>query len=114
MQSKCAFGEESISYLGHIISSASVVMDLVEVQAIAEWPRPHSAHVVRGFLGLAGYYRKFVQDYDIIATSLTALLRKERFIWMEAATTAFDALKAAITMAPILVVNMASFAICSS
>jgi hypothetical protein len=102
-QSKCAFGKESISYLGHIISAAGVVMDLAKVQDVTEWPLQRSARAVRGFLGLAGYYRKFVQDYGIIATPLTAMLRKEGFVWTEAATAAFDALKAAITTAPVLV-----------
>jgi hypothetical protein len=58
--SKCAFGTESISYLGHIISAADVAMDPTKVQAVAEWLQPHSARAVRGFLGLADYYRKFV------------------------------------------------------
>jgi hypothetical protein len=101
-QSKCAFGKESISYLGHIISAAGVVMDLAKVQAVTEWTRPRSARAVRGFLGLAGYCRKFVQDYGIISAPLTALLCKEGFVWTEAATAAFDALKAAITTAPVL------------
>jgi hypothetical protein len=59
-KTKCSFGVESISYLGHIISATGVAMDLAKVQAIMDWPQPRSARVVRGFLGLVGYYRKFV------------------------------------------------------
>ncbi|KAF0903441.1 hypothetical protein E2562_027864, partial [Oryza meyeriana var. granulata] len=57
-RSKCAFGVDSISYLGHIISEAGVAMDPAKVQAVLDWPQPRSARAVRGFLGLAGYYRK--------------------------------------------------------
>ncbi|KAF0892149.1 hypothetical protein E2562_013512 [Oryza meyeriana var. granulata] len=60
--SKCAFGVASISYLGHVISEAGVAMDPAKVQAIHDWPVPRSARAVRGFLGLAGYYRKFVHN----------------------------------------------------
>jgi hypothetical protein len=77
-------------------------MDPAKVQAVAEWPRPRSARAVRGFLGLAGYYRKFVQNYGTIAAPLTALLRKDGFSWSEEAAAAFDALKTVVTTAPVL------------
>ncbi|KAF0899228.1 hypothetical protein E2562_015574 [Oryza meyeriana var. granulata] len=76
-RSKCAFGVGSISYLGHVITEAGVAMDPAKVQAVCDWPQPRSARAVRGFLGLAGYYRKFVHDYGSIAALLTALLNKE-------------------------------------
>ena len=78
-RSKCIFGVESISYLGHIISATSVAMDPPKIQAVAKWPQPRSACAVWGFLGLAGYYRKFVREFGAIATPLTALLRKDGF-----------------------------------
>jgi hypothetical protein len=58
--------------------------------------------VVRGFLGLTGYYRKFVQDFRTIAAPLTTLLKKEGFTWTEASSAAFEALKKAVTIAPVL------------
>jgi hypothetical protein len=101
--SKCAFGERSIAYLGHVISDAGVAMDPAKVQAVSAWPQPRSARAVRGFLGLAGYYRKFVQDYGSIAAPLTALLKKDGFSWNDKAAAAFQALKAAVTSALVLV-----------
>jgi hypothetical protein len=59
-RSKCAFGEHSIAYLGHVISDAGIAMDPVKVQAVSAWPQPRLARAVRGFLGLASYYCKFV------------------------------------------------------
>jgi hypothetical protein len=101
-RSKCAFGAEYISYLGYIISVEVVTMDPAMVQAVADWPWPRSARVVRGFLSLAGYYRKFVKNYGTIATPLKTLLHKDNFSWSEEATAAFKALKRAINSTLVL------------
>ena len=101
-RTKCAFGATSVAYLDHVISEVGVTMDPAKVQAIHEWPVPRSAWAVRGFLGLAGYYRKFVHNFGTIAALLTALLKRDGFEWSEAAAAAFDALKTAISSAPIL------------
>ena len=77
-------------------------MDPAKVQAVAEWPQPRSARAVRGFLGLAGYYRKFVREFGVVAAPLTALLRKDGFSWSPEAAAAFTALKTAVTTAPVL------------
>jgi hypothetical protein len=90
-RSKCAFGVTSISYLGHIISEDGVAMDAAKVQAIHDWPVPHSARAVRGFLGLAGYYRKFIRNYGEVAAPLTTLTMKEGFAWGPEAAAAFAA-----------------------
>jgi hypothetical protein len=78
-RSKCTFGAASVSYLGHVISEAGVAMDPTKVPAIHEWPVPRSAPAVRSFLGIAGYYRKFVHNYGTIAAPLTALTKKDGF-----------------------------------
>jgi hypothetical protein len=62
-RNKCSFATSSVAYLGHVISAVGVAMDPAKVQAIHDWPAPRSARAVRGFLGLAGYYRKFVHNY---------------------------------------------------
>jgi hypothetical protein len=77
-------------------------MDPAKVQAIQEWSAPRSARAVRGFLGLAGYYRKLVHNYGAIAAPLTALLKEEGFSWGDVAAAAFTTLKAAVTSAPVL------------
>jgi hypothetical protein len=96
------FAVPSVAYLGHVISAVGVAMDPVKVQAIIDWPAPHSVRDVRGFLGLAGYYRKFVHNYGTVAAPLTALLKKDGFAWDDGAAAAFVDLKAAVTSTPVL------------
>lgn len=77
-------------------------MDPSKVQAILDWPEPKSLTVLRGFLGLTGYYRKFVRHYATIAGRLTDLLKKGSFHWTDEAAKAFAQLKATITTTPVL------------
>ncbi|XP_066341273.1 uncharacterized mitochondrial protein AtMg00860-like [Miscanthus floridulus] len=101
-RSNCTFGIDSIAYLGHIILAKGVAMDPKKVQAVADWPLPNLACVVRGFLGLVGYYRKFIKDFGAITAPLMALLKKDGFTWSEAASMTFTPLKTTITTAPVL------------
>jgi hypothetical protein len=104
-RSKCSFGESSVAYLGHVVSGNGVTMDVSKVQAVTEWPRPRSIRALRGFLGLAGYYRRFIKEFGTITAPLTSLLKRDAFQWSEEAETAFLALKKALTTAPILALS---------
>jgi hypothetical protein len=77
-------------------------MDGDKVEAVASWPKSRSARGVRSFLGLAGYYHKFIHDFGSIAAPLTRLLRKEAFAWTPEAAEAFTALKLALSTGPVL------------
>jgi hypothetical protein len=77
-------------------------MDADKVAAITAWPTPQSPRALRGFLGLAGYYRKYIRDFGLIAAPLTCLLRRDAFSWDKEATTAFAALQRALTTGPVL------------
>ena len=91
-----------MEYLGHIISEQGVSVDPAKIQVVIEWPTSTTAKGVRGFLGLAGYYRKFIRHFGSIAAPLTRLLSKDGFQWNEAAEMAFTQLKEALTSPSIL------------
>lgn len=101
-QSKCKFAKSELSYLGHIITDAGVATDPSKVVAMLQWPVPTNFTELRGFLGLTGYYRRFVQHYGLLAKPLTNLLRQKQFHWTAAAQTAFQNLKTAMTTTPVL------------
>ncbi|XP_061358911.1 uncharacterized protein LOC133303071 [Gastrolobium bilobum] len=101
--SKCAFGVEEIDYLGHKVSHKGVHADNKKIEAMLSWPPPKSIKQLRGFLGLTGYYRRFVQNYATIASPLTDLLKQGAFNWSEEAQEAFEFLKMAMASTPILV-----------
>ncbi|MFS7996550.1 putative nucleotidyltransferase, Ribonuclease H [Helianthus anomalus] len=100
--SKCSFGGATVEYLGHLISREGVSTDPKKLEAIKEWPIPTNAKQLRGFLGLSGYYRRFIKGYGSLAKPLTNLLRKDAFDWNDEATTAFNSLKTALLSPPVL------------
>ena len=101
-KTKCTFGQQEVHYLGHIISQEGVCVDPEKITAMVQWPLPRSPRAMRGFLGLTGYYRKFIQDYGKIAAPLTQMLRKNSYKWSPLAESAFQKLKDAMTGAPVL------------
>ncbi|CAO2169428.1 unnamed protein product [Urochloa humidicola] len=101
--SKCAFAQRQINYLGHTISEKGVGTDPAKVAAISQWPIPSSAKELRSFLGLAGYYRKFVRGFGLLSKPLTYLLKKNSlFVWTTQHDNSFQALKQALCSAPVL------------
>ena len=84
------------------MSKDGVVVDLEKVHAVLNWPLPRDAKEVRVFLGLTGYYRRFVKGYGLISKPLTDLTKKNGFLWNEEAQSAFEKLKLALTTVPVL------------
>ena len=90
-------------YLGHIISKDGVKVDPAKTKAVDQYPVPTDVGGLRSFLGMANFFRKFVQGYSQMCAPLTKLLRKDApFIWGPEQQTAFESIKAALTNAPVL------------
>ncbi|KAL0546138.1 hypothetical protein IC582_016044 [Cucumis melo] len=103
--SKCEFWLKQVSFLGHVVSKAGVSVDPAKIEAVTGWTRPSTVSEVRSFLGLAGYYRRFVENFSRIATPLTQLTRKGApFVWSKACEDSFQTLKQKLVTAPVLTV----------
>ena len=87
------------------MSASGVSIDREKVEAVMTWERPKSVFEIRSFLGLAGYYRRFIKDFSRIAAPMTKLTRKEvKFEWDDRCDEAFQEFKMRLTLAPILIV----------
>ncbi|XP_070028864.1 uncharacterized mitochondrial protein AtMg00860-like [Nicotiana sylvestris] len=107
--SKCEFCLSLMAFLGHVVSSKGIQVDPKKIEAVQSWPGPSSATEIQSFLGLAGYYRRFVEGFSSIASPLTKLTEKGApFRWSDEREESFQKLKTALTTAPILVFPSAS------
>ena len=101
--SKCDFWLKEVSFLGHIVSAYGIRVDPAKIEAVVSWKPPRNVTEMRSFLGLAGYYRRFVQRFSVIASSLTRLLRKGvKFEWDDKCQFSFERLKEILVEAPML------------
>jgi hypothetical protein len=101
--SKCEFWLDSAKFLGHTSSKDGISVDPSKVQEVMEWKLPKSVHQIRSFLGLAGYYRRFIPDFSIIAKPMTELLKKGvKFVWSDECDKAFHTLREYLTSALVL------------
>ena len=82
--SKCEFWLREVTFLGHVVSAEGIKVDPRKIEAILEWKPPRSVSEIRSFLGLPGYYRRFVEGFSVMAAPLTKLIRKGvPFVWTE-------------------------------
>ncbi|WVZ76845.1 hypothetical protein U9M48_024772 [Paspalum notatum var. saurae] len=101
--SKCEFWLDQVPFLGLIVSKGGIMVDPSKISSVMDWKVPEVVKEVRGFLGLAGYYRRFIESFSRIAKPMTSLLEKGvPFIWTKERQAAFDELKKKLTTAPVL------------
>ena len=103
--SKCEFWLVEVGFLGHVVSTSGMSMDPRKAEVVMSWERAKSVFEIRSFLGLAGYYRRFIEDFSRLAAPMTRLTRKKiKFVWDDSCERAFQELKRRLTSAPILIV----------
>ena len=100
---KCSFFQTSVKFLSHRISKEGVKPLFDKVQAIREFPRPRSPKEVSSFLGLVGYYTKFIRDFTRISRPLDALRKADKFEWTKETEAAFEELRGKLTSDDLLV-----------
>ena len=101
--SKCEFWLKQVGFLGHVLSAEGIVVDPSEVKDVLGWLPPATMSQIRSFLGLAGYYRCFIEGFSKIAKPMTELLKKDKkFEWTEDCEKSFNELKIQLTTAPVL------------
>ena len=103
--SKCEFWLTEVRFLGHVVSTSGVSVDFEMVKAVMSWERLKLVFEIRSFLGLVGFYRRFIEDFSRLATHMTRLTWKEvKLEWNDLCKKAFQELKRRLTPAPILIV----------
>ena len=103
--SKCEFWLTEVRFLGHVVSASGVSVDPKKVEAVMSWERPKSIFEIHSFLGLVEYYRRFIEDFSRLTTSMTNSTRKEvKFEWNDSCEREILEFKRSLTSAPILVV----------
>ena len=101
--SKCKFWLEEVAFLGHIVNREGISIDLEKIKAKTEWQRPTNVTEIRSFLGLAGYYRRFIEGFSRLAAPLTRLTQKNvKFLWSDQCEQSFQKLKERLISTPIL------------
>src|SRR4051794_27264544 len=101
--SKCEFWLEEVGFLGHVMTKDGAAVDPAKVSAVTEWESPKSVKEVRSFLGLAGYYRRFIENFSKVAKPMTELLKEDKkFAWTEGCEISFQELKKRLVTAPVL------------
>ena len=101
--SKCRFALSSIKFLGHVIDEHGILPDPDKVNSVVTWPVPTNVTEVRSFIGLAQYFRKFIQGFASLAAPLTALFKKDKeFAWTDACMQSFNQIKQSLTSVPCL------------
>ena len=102
--SKCEFWLKEVGFLGHVISGEGIAVDPSKVEAVTEWKAPTSVGEIRSFLGLAGYYRRFIENFSKIAKPMIELLKKDtKFVWTDECEASFQELKKRLVTAPVLI-----------
>jgi hypothetical protein len=95
---------KEVSFLGHIVSNGGILVDPGKVKDVLNWKPPINVSEIRSFLGLASYYRRFIERFSKLAKPMTALLEKNaKFMWSEKCQANFEELKKRLTTAPVLV-----------
>jgi hypothetical protein len=101
--SKCMFWIKEVPFLGHVVSPEGIAMDPSKVKEVLDWKPPMSVSEVQSFLGLVGYYQKFIPNFSKVANPITELLKKgNKYIWNDACDEAFKVLKNLLTTSPML------------
>jgi hypothetical protein len=96
---------DKVEFLRHVISKEGIVVNPSKVASVLEWVAPRNVKQIRGFLGMAGYYRRFIEGFSKIVGPMTKFLRKNTpFIWSEKCEESFQKLKKKLTTAPMLAI----------